>query len=77
METVSESRFLRKRIREAQEFARTMSVFFSVNEEGVMAYALVRVPPPNYATRIVQRFWCSDPTIKDRIIAEIQKLEFP
>lgn len=46
------------------------------NQDGVMAYAIVSKPPPAYMTRIIQRFWCSDPTVKSRIIDEINKLEF-
>ena len=50
-------------------------IVFGMNESGVTAYALIKVPPPTHQTRIVTRLWCSDPFVKERIIKKIEKYE--
>jgi hypothetical protein len=72
---------IRQRIRHRKSFqgqlevARSINTIFGVNEEGVMAYAVVRSPPPNYMTRIIMLFWCSDPDAKNRILEKLEKLD--
>ena len=50
-------------------------VIFAVSENGCVAYALIGIPPPTYMTRKASILWCNDPTAKERILDEIDKLE--
>lgn len=50
-------------------------IICSMNENGVVAYALVNVPPPTHMTRIISMLWCSDPFVKERIVKKIEDLE--
>lgn len=65
----------RARLLKQQESIKQISVFLCVNAEGVMTYALVREPPPTYMTRVIEMLWCSDPTVKSKIIEELKKIE--
>lgn len=80
LKAMLESEEWRARIERQTEYlvkvVKNVNVIVGVNEEGVMAYAIINTPPPTYMTRIVTRFWCSDPTVKSRIIDEISRLEF-
>jgi len=55
---------------------RNLFLVCGINENGCIAYAIVEVPQPMRITRIISRFWCSDPDIKERIITEIRRLEY-
>jgi hypothetical protein len=74
-ETFMESKYASPSFQKLLASAKNMHVIFGVNENGTMVYAIVEVPPPMYMTRIISRIWCSDPSIKNRIITELNKLD--
>jgi hypothetical protein len=78
MEALMERKDLMAKFQKQQEYVgKNTNVIFGVNEKGVMAYAIVNLPPPAYMTRIILRLWCTDPTVKGMIVDELRKLEFP
>jgi len=56
-----------KRMQKVKSF-----LVFSVAEDGVSAFALVEIPPPNHRTRIIRLFWCSDYLLKESIVGDVQ-----
>jgi len=50
-------------------------IIYGIAENGTLLYAIIEGPQPERTTRIISRLWCTDPYIKEAILAEIQKKE--
>ena len=53
----------------------TLWITFAIAENECISYAMFKVPPPTYMTRMIMLLWCNDPGIKERIVEEIERLE--